>query len=451
MIKTSVIIPVYNTGVYLEECIDSVFGQTQKDIEVIAINDGSTDDSWEILQQLNKKYPELIIIKQENQGQGYARNVGIKMARGEYIYFLDSDDYILEDTLETCYECASKNKLDIVLFDALEFEDSIERKLVEPNNCDRHDLIKERKEVFSGAYFLEKYYRKSYIPVPWSMYCSTIFLKENDIWFLTGVYFEDNEFYCRVMMLAKRIMYIPKMFYRYRCRKDSTTGSEFNLRKADDHIEVVSAIAELKTLNGGDGWHIVKKIGMGLLLYVANVCYDKKLYDKDGGLPERIMNTWAKICGNTIENIDSLEDINYIYNICKFFPDLGFREIKKQIDEKRKHVLIQVLGRLPLNQKESKIAIYGCGKYTDRVLEFYDKCMGSIEADVVFLVSNRTDGNRKYRGHPVYSISEIGGSEFDYILISSSQYEEEMRSMVRQLYGNKFTIILLYGDLYINI
>lgn len=86
MIKTSVIIPVYNTAGYLEECIDSVFRQTQKEIEVIAINDGSTDDSWEILRQL-KKISLMRLINQENHGLGYTRNVGIDCARGSVSIF----------------------------------------------------------------------------------------------------------------------------------------------------------------------------------------------------------------------------------------------------------------------------------------------------------------------------------------------------------------------------
>lgn len=451
MIKTSVIIPVYNTSLYLEECIDSVYNQTQKEIEVIAINDGSTDDSWEVLQRLQKKYSELIIVKQENHGQGHARNVGMERARGEYIYFLDSDDYILENTLESCYACATVNKLNIVLFDALEFEDSNERKSIEPNNCDRHDIIKERKEVFSGIYFLEKYYKKTYIPVPWSMYCSAAFLKANDIWFLTGVYFEDNEFYCRVMTLADRIMYIPEMFYRYRFRKDSTTGSIFDLRKAKDHIEVISAMADLRSLKDGEGWHVIKQISLNLLWYVANVCYDNSLYDKDHELFEQILNTWVKICGNVIEEIDSLESIDYIYNICNFLSDSDFKEKKRTIYDKRKQLLIQVLEKLHLGQKGNRVAIYGCGKYTDKLLDFYERYVGAIEADVLFLISNVVDDNTKYRGCSVYSIKKLEGKTLDCIFISSPQYEKEMSNMVRQLYGNKFTIILLHGDLHINI
>ncbi|MBD5489840.1 MAG: glycosyltransferase [Lachnospiraceae bacterium] len=451
MIKTSVIIPVYNTSSFLKECIDSAFNQTQKDIEVIAIDDGSTDDSRDVLLCLQKKYPELIIITQENHGQGYARNVGIKRAKGEYIYFLDSDDYIMEDTLECCYEYASKNKLDLALFDALLFENSIERKLIETNNCDRHEIIEEREEIFSGNFFLQKYYRKSYIPTPWSMYCSATFLKKNGIEFLTGVYFEDNEFYCKAMILAERVMYIPKMFYRYRCREDSTTGSAFNLKKASDHIEVISAMADLKTLYEGKGWHIVKEISLNLLLYVAKVCYDNDLYDKDAELYTRILSVWMKLCGNTIEKTDDLQSINCIYSICYFFPDSYFGEIKNQVEIKRRQLLIQMLEQSPLNQKGIKTAIYGSGKYTEALLDFYEKWVGVIKADVIFLDSYVVNCNTKYRGYSVYSINEVQDKSFDYILISSPQYEEEMCDIIRKLYGNQFATIMLYGDLHIYI
>lgn len=449
MIKTSVIIPIYNTGSYLEECIDSVFNQTQKEIEVIAINDGSTDDSWEVLLRLQKKYPELIIIKQENHGQGYTRNVGIESAKGEYIYFLDSDDYILKDTLESCYECASKNELDIVLFDAFVFEDSIERKPIEPNNCDRHEIIKERKEAFSGLFFLQRYYRKTYIPTPWSMYCSASFLRRNDIRFLEGVYFEDNELYCKAMTLAKKVMYIPKMFYQYRCRKESTTGSEFDLRKAHDHIEVIGAMADLKALDMVNGWPIIKRISLNLLAYVARMCCANNLYNKDSGLYIQILDTWMRICGGYVENQYDLEDVNCIYSISKSFPDSDFDEIKKNIKNKQKQMLIQSLKQLPLNQKGIKIAIYGSGKYTSAVLDFYENWVGLIKADILFLDSYIKKCNTKYRGYSVYPVEQIQNMNVDYILISSPQYEEEMRDTIVNLYGNKFIIIMLYGDRHI--
>ena len=94
MTKISIIIPVYNTEQYLEQCIDSILNQTLKDIEIILINDGSTDKSYNILKKYEKKDSRIVLINQKNKGQGEARNLGIKIAKAPYIAFVDSDDFI---------------------------------------------------------------------------------------------------------------------------------------------------------------------------------------------------------------------------------------------------------------------------------------------------------------------------------------------------------------------
>lgn len=113
--KISIIIPIYNSEKYLKKCLDSIINQTfdNKDIEVILINDGSTDNSSKVAQQYTKKL-NCIYVEQKNKGQSYARNVGIKKATGEYITFVDSDDYIDSTMLEKLYELAKNEKLDIV-------------------------------------------------------------------------------------------------------------------------------------------------------------------------------------------------------------------------------------------------------------------------------------------------------------------------------------------------
>ena len=451
MIKTSVIIPVYNTSIYIEECMNSVFCQTQKEIEVIAINDGSTDNSLEILLRLQEKHPELIVFTQENHGLGYVRNVGIEKARGEYIYFLDSDDYILEDTLEKCYECASENKLDIVLFDAFEFEDCEEKKPVKLNPSDKHEIVEERDEIFSGIYYLEKYCQSAYTPESCLMYCSSCFLKENNIKFLTGAYFEDNEFYCRSLTLADRVMYIPRMFYQYRCRKNSITGTDFSLKKAKDHIEVIRALTDLKLLKEGKGWDAVKKISFNLLWYVTNMCYENKLYDKDSQLSEQILNVWVRICGKTIENIDSLEDITYIYKLSKCFPNTSLNEEKNLIQVKRKQLLIQELKCLPFHRKGYQAAIYGYGEYTKKVLDIYEKWVAPIRANLIFLDSYVKNDTVKDRGYSLFPVSEIGNKKIDCIYLSSPEYEKEMGDMIQELYGDKFAVVSLFGDLHIDV
>src|SRR5690625_1653273 len=112
----SVIIPVYNVENYLVECMKSVVNQTYENIEIIAIDDGSTDNSLKILEDFALRNDNLTIVSQENSGQSVARNKGIKKAQGKYIYFLDSDDYILPQTFEQLINTLEENKLDLIRF-----------------------------------------------------------------------------------------------------------------------------------------------------------------------------------------------------------------------------------------------------------------------------------------------------------------------------------------------
>ena len=116
MPKVSVIIPVYNVEKYLRECLDSVVNQTLKDIEIICINDGSPDNSLAILEEYAKKDSRIIVISQENSGVSTARNVGIDLAKGDYLYFIDADDYAEPDLLELSYQKALSTQCDIVNF-----------------------------------------------------------------------------------------------------------------------------------------------------------------------------------------------------------------------------------------------------------------------------------------------------------------------------------------------
>lgn len=296
MIQTSVIIPVYNTAAYVEDCIESVYQQTMQEIEVIAINDGSTDNSYDILLKMQERYPDLIVISQDNHGLGYTRNVGLERAKGKYIYFLDSDDYILEETLETCYRRAEDYQLDVVLFDAVAFEETKEGRIEQFGAYDRHGIDKGQNEVCSGIDFMSACYHKGiFQPSACLVYCSYDFLKKNNVHFLPSVYFEDNEFHCRIMALTERIMYIPDKFYQRRCTNESITGSVFDLRKAKDYLIVVNAITDLKKMNGGKGWDCIRKINKNRLNSLAHVCYRNHLYQQDVRLIIQILKAWARM------------------------------------------------------------------------------------------------------------------------------------------------------------
>ena len=114
--QISVIIPVYNVEQYLSKCLESIINQTLQDIEIICINDGSTDNSLQILEEYAQKDSRMIVINQENQGVGVARNKGLEIARGDYIWFVDSDDYVERNGLDYVYEKSKENNADIVCF-----------------------------------------------------------------------------------------------------------------------------------------------------------------------------------------------------------------------------------------------------------------------------------------------------------------------------------------------
>lgn len=118
MIKVSIVIPVYNSAKYLEDCLESASGQTLKDIEIIIINDGSTDNSEDIIKKFCNLDNRFVYFKQNNQGVSFARNKGIELARGEYIFFLDADDIVAQDYFEKLYTNAQKYNAELVLTDA---------------------------------------------------------------------------------------------------------------------------------------------------------------------------------------------------------------------------------------------------------------------------------------------------------------------------------------------
>lgn len=138
MYKISVIIPVFNSSLYLDHCLSTVVNQTLKDIEIILIDDGSTDDSLNVIKNYAKKYNNIKYTSKENEGQAIARNIGIQMSSGEFITFIDSDDYIELNMLEKLYNIAKSDNSDIVLCDYVE---EYSNKNIEKNHCILKQII----------------------------------------------------------------------------------------------------------------------------------------------------------------------------------------------------------------------------------------------------------------------------------------------------------------------
>ncbi len=229
--KVSVIIPVYNTEKYLFKCLMSVVQQTLKEIEIIIVNDGSTDNSNKIIKNFADNDSRIKVIKQKNQKQGAARNSGIKAAIGEYIGFIDSDDYIDPDFFEKLYLEASKNDADIACVNILKHKGEYKKYNVKYAKKLRAVEINKKIKLCSdkkGRFFycMNKIYKTSV-------------LKGNKIFFPENCLHEDVPFAIKVIYFSKRIISLPDIAYHYVQRPDSTCKSkDIREKRGKDRIFV---------------------------------------------------------------------------------------------------------------------------------------------------------------------------------------------------------------------
>lgn len=228
MIKISIIIPCYNVEKYIKECLDSILMQELKEFEIICINDGSTDNTLEILNSYKEKYSNIKIINQSNKGLSTARNVGMKYAEGKYIYFVDADDFLSNDkALSLIYNEVEKNKLDVLFFSFENFTDDEEMK----EKFKKHFLNKKRNEVLdevlTGKEMLDYFINTNqYYVTVWIQLVRKEFLLSNEIKFCDGIIYEDNLYTLELLLTATRVKCIDNILYKKRIREGSIVTSK---------------------------------------------------------------------------------------------------------------------------------------------------------------------------------------------------------------------------------
>lgn len=225
--KVSVIVPVYNVEEYLSKCLVSLVKQELKEIEIIVINDGSPDDSQSIIDEYQKKFPNIKAYKKENSGLSDTRNMGIKYAKGEYIAFVDSDDSVTPDMYLKMYEKAKTEDFDIVTCD------------VKYVYSDHEDIIK--TTPYKDTSNIKELFIDFYPAV-----CTKLFKREllvnNNMLFKSGVWYEDVEFMYRLLPYVKNVGVIHEPFYEYLQREKSITSTISP--KVYDYIHNMNGIVE---------------------------------------------------------------------------------------------------------------------------------------------------------------------------------------------------------------
>jgi len=221
--KVSVVIPVYNTEEYLKAALDSVAGQTLTDIEVICVDDGSTDGSPEILRQYAQRDRRFRLFSQPNGGQSSARNVGIRAASGTYVYFFDSDDLLVPTALETLYRRAEEDRLQLLLFDGETFYDTEELKARFPQYETHYIRNKAYPGVWDGgALYAEMVSNGDYKVSPCLQFFRCGYLEQAGLTYLEGIIYEDNLFAMQAILLARRAGHTADRLFRRRVRGGST-------------------------------------------------------------------------------------------------------------------------------------------------------------------------------------------------------------------------------------
>ncbi len=238
--KFSLIIPVYNVERYIARCLDSVVNQNMpmSEYEIIAVNDGSTDRSATIVEQYARKYSNIVVINKKNGGQSSARNAGLRKATGEYVWFIDSDDFICKNVLKNIYKECFNYQLDALRI-KWQRVDVHENPLSPFKKGDRENKF----SVTSGLEFVEK--RCSTYLFPWSFIYKRTTLFKNNMLFREGLLYEDVEFNVRILPLLDKIKSFNKVCYCYTVNRSDSTLNKLDPKRISDLLTVCNSIKTL--------------------------------------------------------------------------------------------------------------------------------------------------------------------------------------------------------------
>lgn len=238
--KVSVILPIYNVDKYLRQSLDSLINQTLKEIEIICVNDGSTDNCYEILEEYKQKDNRIKVIHKENKGTGAARNDGLRIATGECIGFVDPDDWVKPNMFERLYALIKEKNLDIAMCMPDGFDEKNNENKPFPYFVDEnfeniiHDRVFNWKDLSPFSYPM----------CVWNKLYTKKLFDENNIEFAEGLDFEDHKVIFGSLLTAKRIFFIREKLYVYRFNREGSVLTDNN-RRLIDHIKIFDIVENL--------------------------------------------------------------------------------------------------------------------------------------------------------------------------------------------------------------
>lgn len=445
-VKFSVVIPVYNVEQYIIECLESVLHQKTEVVEIIIVDDGSTDGSGLICMEYAKKHSNVRCIRQRNAGLGAARNVGLRQAQGEYVIFLDSDDYWREDCMIRLQEALLKYPcLDILYFDA---EVVYESGAIPRNDTyvakAYHRKGKISEEVCKGMdFFNETYPRHFNVSACMAAYRRE-FLLSQEIWFPQGVLYEDCLFSLQSMLRGKAVKYLPYNLYIRRYRLGSIMTNEKNKQSAQSIVKVFIAVMDFVESERGQHEEIILRKMKDYAFTLAHRCIQE--FSNCIGLQYKMRQVKEEVCHRVYDLMEERESLRpeewfiLILFVTYMKSDVEMKEYSAQILQKEnsssldeiidryKHhyykIVEQKLRQLPFFPSCKKIGIYGKGNHTRQLL-YMLKHMGASFDGVFIIDGSVVGGEQEFEGLPVLNVRDVP-QDTEFVLISSFLYEQEL-------------------------
>lgn len=445
MIKVSVLVPIYNVEKYLSQCLESLCTQTLKDIEIICINDGSTDSCGIILESYQKKDSRIKVITKTNSGYGNSMNVGLDNASGEYIGIVESDDFVDSDMMEKLYSCAKNEKnfndgLDIIKSNCYFYSQNggIEKNQYN-NTLEELPLNKVIKPIQYPSLFLK-------MQTIWSALYKRDFLLKNNIRFneTPGASYQDVSFAFQVYACAETIKLIPEAYLHYRIDNVASSVKAPNkIFCACDEMDYIDSfidkrgmdVINLKGIASRLGFRVFKENYENLAsayqytLYIRMIEYFKEYREK-------------YYIDNPIWELEAKEELNYcldnpnkyFLDTCKSFED---KRIKSNICRNQEIYIQSILDEI----KSSKdIMIYGAGIIGKDLLHYLLK-QGMNKNNINFVVSNASDNPYKIDEVSVIQIDDIPEAKKNSV-VAVAVREQLQYEIMQELIKRKFTNII---------
>jgi glycosyltransferase involved in cell wall biosynthesis len=409
ILKVSIIIPVYNVEKFLDQCIISVIRQTLNEVEIICINDASTDNSLAIL----NKYAEIdhrirIFSNFKNRGLSFSRNYGLDCSLGEYVYFLDADDMIIEETLDELYTEAKLQNLDSVYFDTkIIFQNDKIKKIWSRYKARRTG---EYENITNGEnMFIDFMVNKDYEPPVWKQFWRRAYLIKHDLKFPVGLIHEDIIFSFMAIMQAERVACIKKQYHKYYIRENSITTSPINENK-------------------------FKSLFISYCKITA--------FSLEKNFSPKTVNAIDEYLDGLYETIKKMYKLSKLNSRLITFEDKLIQRIfdlmKNNLDEIEENNIIK--DNIELIKKYDIVVICGAGGIAAKTWEILKVYGIDISA---FLVSDKRSNAKKFIGKNVYDIKEFVNHKCDCLVLVATQtcYHRAMISTLKQYHFNNILVV----------